>query len=140
MFSQLVQWDVECARDVSLFILARRTDIDDGHQTVARALQEFRGRHRLQELQHQIHSNYWSLDPPSAEAIEFEPLVARNLWRTIRNRPPESQLAAIESQAGCRTPAMFHQLCARSLELGEIMTDLVDRLTSPGEGEPSPES
>lgn len=73
---------------------------------------------RLQEFQTRIFANYWDLDTLSREAVETEPFLARANWREIADLSPGRQRAAVESLCGFRTPAMFHQLCARSLELG----------------------
>ncbi len=74
---------------------------------------------RLSHLQDQIRSNYQlsSTSIPQAESIE--PMMARNVWRWIKDQPQSVQEAAIESQAAAfRTPALFHLMCTKSIEAG----------------------
>ena len=72
----------------------------------------------LQDAQAGIYLNYWDLEPPSPEEESAEQAVARGVWQSIEGLTPAEQRAAVESQSGFRTPAFFHQLCARSYEIG----------------------
>ena len=73
----------------------------------------------LDEIQDRVQDQYHAPVPSVPEDGWVETVMAERLWGWIEVLPPEEQSAAVKSQARAfRTPALFHRLCTKCLEIG----------------------